>query len=99
MNEIEKMVLMREAVALDSDREAIAAAIEALAGAFHQLIFATRGSMLGEEVTLPDVADLHGHMALLRTIGVRFGIDFPPTETDAELRQFVMKFGMEVIRS
>lgn len=98
MNEIEKMVLMREAVALDSDREAIVAAMEALANAFHQLIFATRGGMLGEAVTLPDVAELRGHMELLRTIGARFGIDFPSTETDAELRQFVMKFGMEVIK-
>lgn len=98
MNEIEKMVLMREAVALDSDREAIVAAMEALANTFHQLIFAARGGMLGEEVSLPDVAEVHEHMELLRTIGARFGIDFPPTETDAELRQFVMKFGMEVIK-
>lgn len=98
MLEIEKMMMMREAVALDSDRERISDAMEALGAAFKQMLMGTRDFMLNDELPGEDLTQLHAHMDVLHEIGARFGIDFAPTGTDAELRSFVLKFGMEVVQ-
>jgi len=99
MLEIEKIMMLREAVALDSDREKITAAMDALASAFKRMIFATNQFMLDGKVPEENLAELHVHMDVLQEIAARFGMDFPPTDTDLQLREFVMKFGMEVVQN
>ena len=99
MLEIEKIMMVREAVALDSDREKITDAMNALSSTFKQMLFATREFMQAGKVPEMDLTELHAHMDTLREIAARFGVDFPATDTDMELREFVIKFGTEIIQN
>lgn len=96
--EIDKMVALREK-AVGEEKNEIAMCMNMITSKFKEMVFATGNRVSGNLEENVKFEEVKSAIATLRSLGEKYGVEFPKIETDKQAAAYILKIGMDVLKN
>lgn len=98
MTEIQKMIQLQKIAAEEAEKQSIIKAMDALEEMCEVFIGQVPDFIMKGERGATDITEAIAAVKTLREIGAKYGIEFPEIRSEQELRIYVAKFALEILR-
>ncbi len=98
--EIEEMMKVRANLVEEKDKEEFDKALQFIGDTFKNMLFSTTGKI--KEVPYknePDLVRAQESLNIISKLAQKSGIDFPSFDTIEKVKVYILKYGMEIVRS
>ena len=99
MTEIQKMMQLRKMTAVEAERQSISNVMDTLQEIFEVFVGQVPDFIMKGERGATDITEAITAVKTLREIGAKYGIEFPEIHSEQELRVYVAKYALEILRS
>ena len=99
MTEIQKMIQLQKVATEEAERQSIGKAMDTLEAIFEVFVGQVPDFILKGERGAADTTEANAAVKTLGEIGAKYGIEFPEIHNERELRVYVAKYAIEILRN
>ena len=99
MTEIKKMIQLRKMATEEAEKQSVSKAMDALEEIFEEFVGQVPDFIRKGERGSVDTAETMVAVKTLGEFGTKYGIEFPEIHNEQELRVYVARYTLEILRS
>ena len=98
MREIEKMMEIREKLT-GGEQKKLDDSLRIVGDTFKEMVHSARGAILNAETENVRFDDVKKALNDIKALAEKTGIEIPDFDTDAKIKAYIMKYGMEIVKT
>lgn len=99
MTEIQKMIQLRNMATEKAEKENISKVMDTMEEIFKAFVGQVPDFIRTGERGVADTTEAIAAVKTLREIGAKYGVEFPEIHSEQELRVYVARYALEILRS
>ena len=99
MTEIQKMIQLRKVATEEAEKQSISKVMDTLEEVFKVFVGQVPDFIRTGERGVADTTEAITAVKAIREIGKKYGVEFPEIHSEQELRVYVAKYALEILRS